>query len=238
MPTTGIDRCEPSRSAAGSSKGVNCRTRALASTPIRKRQRRRRQGRPSTPVVRLRLGTSTKQSSKAGSPKAVLRAKATCDSLVPVSPKLPRREETMATKGWRTNNFTLRGGQMWRKHSCLPRRHSCRRSLPRARRSVELRLDAARRSACATTAAVKLFLRCYLATAAIEGRRTPQSAAGHRRQRHQTPPALCRASADGSRLPGTNRCGRSRHLESQLDLATGLSRQRAQQNTHLLHASG
>src|ERR1035438_7286396 len=91
---------------------------------------------------------------------------------------------------------------MWRKHSCLPRRHSCRRSLPRARRSVELRLDAARRSACATTAAVKLFLRCYLATAAIEGRRTPQSAAGHRRQRHQTPPALCRASADGSRLPG------------------------------------
>ena len=70
-------------------------------------------------------------------------------------------EATMATKGWRTNNFTLRGGQMWRKHSCLPRRHSCRRSLPQARRSVELRLDAARRSACATTAAVKLFLRCY-----------------------------------------------------------------------------
>src|ERR1039458_7104551 len=54
---------------------------------------------------------------------------------------------------------------MWRKHSCLPRRHSCRRSLPRARGSVELRLDAARRSACATTAAVKLFLRCQLATA-------------------------------------------------------------------------
>src|ERR1035441_2498404 len=53
---------------------------------------------------------------------------------------------------------------MWRKHSCLPRRHSCRRSLPRARGSVELRLDAARRSACATTA-VKLFLRCHLATA-------------------------------------------------------------------------
>jgi hypothetical protein len=51
---------------------------------------------------------------------------------------------------------------MWRKHSCLPRRHSCRRSLPRARRSVELRLDAAQRSACATTAAVKLFLRCHL----------------------------------------------------------------------------
>src|ERR1035441_7379621 len=139
MPTTGIDRCEPSRSAAGASKGVNCRTRALASTPIRKRQRRRRQGRPSTPVVRLRLGTSTKQSSKAGSPEAASRAKATCDSLVPVSPKLTRREATMATKGWRTNNFTLRGGQMWRKHSCLPRRHSCRRSLPRARRSVELR---------------------------------------------------------------------------------------------------
>src|ERR1019366_3933108 len=93
---------------------------------------------------------------------------------------------------------------MWRKHSCLPRRHSCRRSLPRARRSVELRLDAARRSACATTAAVKLFLRCYLATAAVEGRRTPQSAAGHRRQRHKKPPALCRASADGSRHLGTN----------------------------------
>src|ERR1035441_493425 len=200
MPTTGIDRCEPSRSAAGASKGVNCRTRALASTPIRKRQRRRRQGRPSTPVVRLRLGTSTKQSSKAGSPEAASRAKATCDSLVPVSPKLTRREATMATKGWRTNNFTLRGGQMWRKHSCLPRRHSCRRSLPRSRGSVELRLDAARRSACATTAAVKLFLRCREATKFLKWLSCPS----HRRRRlaNRVTPLMPDASSASALVPG------------------------------------
>src|ERR1017187_5239820 len=51
---------------------------------------------------------------------------------------------------------------MWPKRSGLPPVITTRRSLPRARRSVELRLDAAQRSACATTAAVKLFLRCHL----------------------------------------------------------------------------
>src|SRR5450759_423223 len=38
---------------------------------------------------------------------------------------------------------------MWRTHSCVQRRHSCRRPLPRAQRR-RVRLDAARRSACAT----------------------------------------------------------------------------------------
>src|SRR5450756_321530 len=50
---------------------------------------------------------------------------------------------------------------MWRTHSCVPRRHSCRRPLPHgAPASTGVRgLDAARRSACATAATAKLFLR-------------------------------------------------------------------------------
>ncbi len=38
----------------------------------------------------------------------------------------------------------------WRTHSCVQRRESSRRSLPQCLKRVELRLDAARRSACAT----------------------------------------------------------------------------------------
>ena len=38
---------------------------------------------------------------------------------------------------------------VWRRHSCLPRRHSCRR-LASGQRRVEKSLDTARRSACAT----------------------------------------------------------------------------------------
>ncbi len=40
---------------------------------------------------------------------------------------------------------------MWRTHSCVPRRHSCRRPVPRARTDVEKSLDTARTSACATS---------------------------------------------------------------------------------------
>ncbi|MGO9617719.1 MAG: hypothetical protein ACLP6W_15060, partial [Bryobacteraceae bacterium] len=39
----------------------------------------------------------------------------------------------------------------WRTHSCVPRRHSCRRLASRARAGVEKSLDTARTSACATS---------------------------------------------------------------------------------------
>jgi general secretion pathway protein K len=40
----------------------------------------------------------------------------------------------------------------WRTHSCVPRRHSCRRPVSHARAGVEKSLDTARTSACATSA--------------------------------------------------------------------------------------
>src|ERR1035438_1814155 len=41
----------------------------------------------------------------------------------------------------------------WRTHSCVPRRHSGRRPVSRARAGVEKSLDTARMSACATSVA-------------------------------------------------------------------------------------
>ena len=65
----GRDGGERRISRGESSKGVNCRTPARASTPIRKRSKTSAPRTPSAPVVRLRPEISTRHSSKARSPK-------------------------------------------------------------------------------------------------------------------------------------------------------------------------
>src|SRR5262245_8418226 len=61
--------------------------------------------------------------------------------------------------------FALRLLRTWRTHSCVPRRHSCRREMRLAKTRVEMSLDPARKSACATT--------MVLATSALFGQGLP-----------------------------------------------------------------